>query len=699
MNSAPQELYGLAGVSHYMTRIVLLCKPQNLSSPLSSDKISTLENGIAQFITEFSAISGSIRETHKTYLETAIRGCFWDELNQTRNFLDMEWLMRCTVDFVDADILDPAVPFMLFQEACDWGDSREKEQIANLFVDLKNKWRSPKFVSSSCKNMLLRFAVELLSRLPKTTSGKARGRLLCYVSARIPMSDKGAANIAGEFNTGKCVTTEGLTTGTANNPHANAKFAQLCNLLDCLKNPNLVLTDKGFATFKQGMETVLEMMTPTDLKEGEQEEGEVEDGRSRILTRASRTNAATGSVDVNLNSIRFNPDPNALESDMKQDRVKRNLLCRFLFVAQYICLPSRPKGPVEPTEDQLVWCDKKVQTALEILSRTNPDGPLYVQRLLDHLDSEATVSIWKDNQCPTLQTAPKADLSSLSPYPPRDKLPYPKVSRVQFGKEKLVNRKSIRDMPLAGPGKVTGSVEVTRLLNKGPNTMEEFQNLGYQPPDLSYFAPVVEQAITKETPKIVNDEKFQWRALRILGKRTHIHFSNEAAVEKMPTKDMGTFLENYVMQLAEKNPDLQSIKQTYLAATATSPVEMSPNNAEENGNVDMAADNLDDLINPVPDEDLPAEEEPEPAGHQIMNKESILGIAKLIGADWERFAGILQFDPDSISYWKSSSDDPVQQAALMLQVYMEQHSQPDSDSNDALEKLLGVLKDEYAIVL
>ena len=94
------------------------------------------------------------------------------------------------------------------------------------------------------------FVVELLSRLPKTTSARARGRLLCYVSARIPMSDKGAANTIGELNSGCCPTTEGSTTGLANNTQGDAKFVLVCNLLDYLKNPNLVLTPAGFSGFK-----------------------------------------------------------------------------------------------------------------------------------------------------------------------------------------------------------------------------------------------------------------------------------------------------------------------------------------------------------------------------------------------------------------------------------------------------------------
>jgi hypothetical protein len=64
------------------------------------------------------------------------------------------------------------------------------------------------------------------------------------------MSDKGAANTAGELNNGRCPTTEGLTTGVANNVHQNSKFAHLSNFLDYLKNPNLVLTEKGFVGFK-----------------------------------------------------------------------------------------------------------------------------------------------------------------------------------------------------------------------------------------------------------------------------------------------------------------------------------------------------------------------------------------------------------------------------------------------------------------
>ena len=60
----------------------------------------------------------------------------------------------------------------------------------------------------------------------------------------------------------------------------------------------------------------------------------------------------------------------------------------------------------------------------------------------------------------------------------------------------MVLRKSIRDLNLSGPGKTAGSAEVSKMLNRGPNTAVEFQNLGYQPPPIDYFIPVVEQAIS-----------------------------------------------------------------------------------------------------------------------------------------------------------------------------------------------------------
>lgn len=98
----------------------------------------------------------------------------------------------------------------------------------------------------------------------------------------------------------------------------------------------------------QAFESVLDMMTPLDMKETEHEEGEhVEDGgRTRILTTGLNLGVKNDTLDLNVASVRYIPDPSSrvLENDLKQDRVKRNLLCRFLFVVQYFCVPARPKG-------------------------------------------------------------------------------------------------------------------------------------------------------------------------------------------------------------------------------------------------------------------------------------------------------------------------------------------------------------------
>lgn len=64
------------------------------------------------------------------------------------------------------------------------------------------------------------------------------------------MWDKGAANVLGDFNGGRCPTITGSTNGTATNVHENDKFAQLCNLLDCFKNPNLMTSNGGFVIFR-----------------------------------------------------------------------------------------------------------------------------------------------------------------------------------------------------------------------------------------------------------------------------------------------------------------------------------------------------------------------------------------------------------------------------------------------------------------
>src|SRR4051812_13684026 len=106
------------------------------------------------------------------------------------------------------------------------------------------------------------------------------------------------------------------------------------------------------------------------------------------------------------------------------------------------------------------------------------------------------MSIWKDTGCPPLPSLPKADLSGLSPYPPEKQLPYPKVKRMMQGRERVVLRKSIRDLALYGPQKTAGDPEYTKLLNRGPNTKEEFQILGYQPPPIDFFIPVVEQSVS-----------------------------------------------------------------------------------------------------------------------------------------------------------------------------------------------------------
>ncbi|OWA54687.1 hypothetical protein BV898_19086 [Hypsibius exemplaris] len=698
-------------VTHLTEQILAKAKLQNEATvPLSAREIAHLEASLTHFIAAFNDRVGEARELYKSNLETAVRTCFWLELKSEESFVKVEWILRFAIACVDVEIIDALLPYVLFHEACDWGDSGEKEQIANLFVSLKEKWRSSRFSGTPCRNMLIRFTTELLSRLPKTTSARARGRLLCYVSARIPMSDKGAANTIGEFNTGRCPTTAGLTTGSGNNVHVNAHFANLCNLLDCLKNPNLILTPAGFTEFKTAFESVLELMTPTEMNSGDQEEGEhIDDAlRTGILTASAGGDGSPESPrETKLKHVRFIPDPTAVESDLRLDRVKRNVLTRFLVVVQYLCLPAKPKGSFEPSEEQLVWCDQMVQTALAILSRTNPHGPSYVERITDHLESEAAMSIWKDAGCPPLPSLPKIDLSGLSPHPPAKQIPYEKVKRLLQGRDRLVQRKSIRDLALSGPRKTAGDPEVSKLLNRGPNSHEEFQNLGYQPPLIDFFIPVVEQALSGAKLKDIYNDKFQWRALRILGKRTHIHFSNEA--EKMDTKDIGTFLENYILNLTERNPILQAAKQAYTAAHPA-PILVEPTNGNANGD-DHNNDNLDDLMdqdvaeengitttstsNGISADESEVTSGPAPGATSIFSKEQIRNIAGVIAAEWEKFAHILKFGPDSIEYWKSANADPVEQAVQMLQVWMETLADSVKDSNDELMKFISALKDNY----
>ena len=212
----------------------------------------------------------------------------------------------------------------------------------------------------------------------------------------------------------------------------------------------------------------------------------------------------------------------------------------------------------------------------------------------------------------------------------------------------------------------------------------------------------------------IYNDKFQWRALRILGKRTHIHFSNEA--EKLDTKDIGTFLENYVMSLAERNPILQAVKLAQMAANPTpvftagllptDDVTNGTNGDAHDADHQLLSDNLDDLMD-MPDENGTAGVTADDlmdgqtaagaaAGPAtLFSKEQIRNIASLIAGEWERFAEILKFGPDSTDYWKQANPDPVEQAVQMLQVWMEMLSDQDLDSNDELGKFLSALKDNY----
>ncbi|GAU97315.1 hypothetical protein RvY_08634-2 [Ramazzottius varieornatus] len=702
-------------------------KPSGSTTSLSSltpEEIRHIEQSVSEYFIPFFPAhqSDDVRETFKVYLETAIRTVFWNHLKNPAlvKFREVEWLIRFCIECAEKEIVEVALPYVLFQEGCDWGDNTEKEQIANLFVDLKDKWKSPKF-SAAGRNILLRFTTELLSRLPKinSTSAKARGRLLCYVSARFPMWDKGAANMFGEINGGTTITTTGATNGLATNQHPNEKFAQLCNLFDMLRNPTLIIAKpSSFTTFRTAFEQTIEIMTPPDMRDVEHEEGEhVDDGNRLGILTSPTTNSPTQSSqfssreDQKLRNSKFIADDKTLEHDLRQDDVKRNLLCRFLIVAQYIALPSKPKGAFEASDEQLQWCDRMVQTSLAILSRTQPNGPLYVERLIDLLESEAQMSIWKDTGCPPLPTLPSVDLSELPTSPATNQVPYPRVTRFVQGKERSIIRRSIKESQLWGVNKTAGSVEVTRLLSKGPNTPEEFQTLGYQPPTLDYFIPVVEQAAGPKDDKDIHDEKYQWRALRILGKRTHVHFSSET--EKKETKNIGAFLERYVLDLADKIPVLQEAKRKHaeqLAARAAEAAAAStgpeaPDGGDE-GDINVDAE----LIDPDGDVEMsgPATESTGDAvgtspgdgsggtgtgPRPLFTKEHIRNIASQIANDWERFAAILKFDADRIEYWKSVHTEPVEQAVQMLQVWMEDVADSGKDTNDELETFLGALKD------
>lgn len=78
-------------------------------------------------------------------------------------FWSVEWIIRIAISCSEAEVAESPLPYTLFHEACDWGSSEEKEQIAEMFVNLKDKWKSPKFATPGCKNMLLRLSTGILS--------------------------------------------------------------------------------------------------------------------------------------------------------------------------------------------------------------------------------------------------------------------------------------------------------------------------------------------------------------------------------------------------------------------------------------------------------------------------------------------------------------------------------------------------------
>eukprot|EP00111_Clytia_hemisphaerica_P024541 TCONS_00072358-protein len=453
------------------------------------------------------------------------------------------------------------LPITLMSDIFDALTLTECEKLFNFVEDNVKIWTAEPFFKLG-KNHLLRMCNDILRRLSKSLNTIFCGRIQLFLACLFPVEEKSALNIMSQFHT------ENLTVYKKNKEEFNMEallddndtdipevaspidfnlYYRFWFLQDFFRQPNQCFKPEGWKKFKNYVTEILNVFENYKIEYNEKKRSK---GGSNAVDDVTFADIMSTSGNADY-FPKYLTNEKLLDLQINDSNFRRYFLVQILILCQYLTgeVKFKTQANYKLLEKQSLWVHELVDRVYGIINDTPPKGKKFANVVRHVLTREENWISWKNEGC---QSFAKAEQKLTAPKP--------QVREVMRGKRMVKTRgakRSVGDEFLNNTKKKInlGTPELTKLWNLCPDNMEACKaesRLKFLPQLEPFFEEAVEQADPEagieDEYKIVNKPNFQWKALRLLARRSH-HFFTPSTT---PFKALPAYLTSVIEQLGKE---------------------------------------------------------------------------------------------------------------------------------------------------
>jgi len=423
---------------------------------------------------------------------------------------------------------------------------------------------------------LLRMCNDLLRRLSRSQNTIFCGRIQLFLAHLFPLKEKSGLNLVSQFNIeNKTIynaksefspvaaataalkkeegeldgsatdaessttmeTTEASTTsaaGSAAKPEEpiidHVLYKKFWSLQDFFNKPTKLYDKANWKTFHSHLNAVIKVFESYKLDD------------VKVMNKGATSSSSSSSLSAADDVIfaKYLTNEKLLDLQLNDSTVRRNILLQLLIVFQYLNAPVKFKMPtLVLNEDQDAAVKHLTEKVYALLKETPPDGEQFADVVKHVLGREEFWNNWKNEGCPPFDK-PKTNATVPIIRKPR--------------------KKPVGEDVLEGDGTIKmGAAELTRLWNLEPDNLKACasESRVFLPSLELFLEDALEQtdpeAQIEDEYKLINDQGWCWRALRLLARKSS-HFWAPPANANQQNKKLSQGLEALIVKVGRDFP-------------------------------------------------------------------------------------------------------------------------------------------------
>ncbi|KAK7501107.1 hypothetical protein BaRGS_00007592 [Batillaria attramentaria] len=536
------------------------------------------------------------------------------------------FVMVLDILYASAELCSASTPFLMLADVFDMMVLEDCEEMFDFVEDRVTTWKSDTFFDAG-KNYLLRMCNDLIRRLSKSQNTVFCGRIQLFLSRLFPLSEKSALNLMSQFNL------ENVTVSILIDYNLYRKF---WSLQDYFRKPVQCYDKAAWRAFAMYSDEVLSAFSSCKL----------DDLMSQRKKLARRDDQSQNFFAKYLTSEKL------LDLQLSDSNFRRYVLVQFLILFQYLTSTVRFKSAAQSlTEEQTQWVKNAEERVYQLIRETPPGGDKFADTVKHVLQREESWNNWKNEGCPSFEREKPKDAPKPKGRPKRRRI----GEDLQVGGGKLIKM---------------GSAELTRLWNLNPDNMDacRSEKREFTPTLEEFFANAIEQndpeAMVEDQYKDINNQNFQWRALRLLARRSPHFFLHT----NQPAIPVSTYLEQMISKVAKEMP-----------ANGTEEMKTEVGEDEE------------EAMKETPEEEDNTEEQEQNKEevNEVITKDQYVAVAQQLGDNWKKLATELGYSGEDISDFEELPDTETGLPGVKM-IFLWQDSDPENTASvlrDALKEI------------